>query len=231
MTKKEILVTLGIFLVVLVGTGAGLFVLTKRQSKAQANNATDTSVSSMPQTQPLDDTAQQNPSSDKITVVAGQNTTNLGQLGSGQVASKQNGVSPSSGNDSNTEKIAPGPEAFGQYDQYKTGQGGLFGDILIGTGNEAVPGKKVAVYYKGWLTNGQLFDQSKPGSDGKLQPFVFTLGAKQVIRGWEESIAGMKVGGKRRIIVPPAAGYGDTAQNGIPANSVLVFDVQLLAIQ
>jgi FKBP-type peptidyl-prolyl cis-trans isomerase FkpA len=165
----------------------------------------------------------QGAASDSLTVVAGANTANPGQLGSGQVASKSD--SPS------TTKTAPGPESFGQYEQYKDNQGALTGDMVIGSGDELKAGYQAAVYYKGWLTNGQLFDQSKPGSDGKLQPFILTLGAHQVIAGWEQGLLGMKVGGTRRIIIPPAYGYGATAQNGIPANSVLVFDVQLLEIK
>jgi FKBP-type peptidyl-prolyl cis-trans isomerase FkpA len=174
---------------------------------------------------PLGETAQTSATEgDVLTVVAGTNTANPAQLGSGQVASKSNGgtTAPAS---------VPGPETFGQYEQYKDGQSALFGDIEVGSGNEAISGKKVAVYYKGWLTNGTLFDQSRPGEDGQLQPFVFTLGAGQVIKGWEQSVAGMKVGGTRRLIIPPSVGYGAQAQGNIPANSVLIFDVQLLAIQ
>jgi len=98
----------------------------------------------------------------------------------------------------------------------------------VGSGKEATQNKKVAVVYKGWLTNGQLFDQSKTNQQGVLEPIVFTLGGGQVIMGWEQGIAGMKVGGKRRLIVPPSAGYGASAQGQIPANSVLVFDVELV---
>lgn len=222
MTKKEIWVTLGIFIAVLAGVGASLFVLTKKDSQPTAN--TNSLQSSQSQTVPLKDTAgSQTGASDSLTVVAGTNTANPGQLGSGQTAAKQS--------DSSGTQEPPGPETFGQYEQYKSGQSGLFGDIVVGSGNEAVSGKKVAVYYKGWLTNGTLFDQSRLDEASKLQPFIFTLGAGQVIPGWEQTIAGMKVGGKRRVIIPPAVGYGATAQTGIPANSVLVFDVELLAIQ
>jgi FKBP-type peptidyl-prolyl cis-trans isomerase len=221
MTKKEIGLLVGVFVLIFAGVGAAVFILSNNAgntpSKAYANKALNSQ-----QTTPLSEG--QNTADDSLTVVAGQNTTNAAQLGSGQVASTPNGgtVAPAA---------VPGPETFAQYDQYKTNQTSLFGDIEKGTGNEAVSGKKVAVYYKGWLTNGQIFDQSKPGGDGKLQPFVFTLGAGQVIAGWEQSIAGMKVGGTRRLIIPPSVGYGATAQNGIPANSVLIFDVELLAIQ
>lgn len=228
MTKKEIWVTLGIFLVVLASVSGGVLFAVNKQNKAQTANistnqqiATGVAQQSATTNEPQ---LQQNTSgSDSITVVAGQNTSNPAQLGSGQVAAKQDTA--------NTPASAPGPESFGQYEQYKNGQNGLFGDIVVGTGNAVAVGQKMAVYYKGWLTNGHMFDQSKTGNDGKLQPFVLTLGAHQVIRGWEEALVGMKVGGTRRIIVPPAAGYGATAQGSIPANSVLVFDVELLAIQ
>lgn len=230
MTKKEIWVTLGIFIVVLGGVGAGIFVLSKQQSISQANTATseDSQSTASSQTQAMElnqaTPQSQNAANDSLTVVAGANTANPGQLGSGQVASRASDTA-------NAPKSAPGPESFGQYEQYKDGQSALTGDIIIGDGGELKTGYQAAVFYKGWLTNGQLFDQSRAGSDGKLQPFILTLGAHQVIRGWEEGLVGMKVGGTRRIIVPPAAGYGANPQGAIPANSVLVFDVQLLEIK
>lgn len=231
MTKKEIWVTLAIFVVVLGGVGAGILVLSRQQPKNQANisaeSVSQVSDSSEAQNMQLNQVnGQQNGSaSDSLTVVAGANTANPGQLGSGQVASRPSGTSDGS------TKTAPGPESFGQYEQYKDNQGTLTGDIVTGSGDELKNGYQAAVFYKGWLTNGQMFDQSRAGSDGKLQPFILTIGAHQVIRGWEEGLLGMKVGGTRRIIVPPAFGYGASAQGSIPANSVLVFDVQLLEIK
>jgi FKBP-type peptidyl-prolyl cis-trans isomerase FkpA len=230
MTKKEIWVTLGIFLVVLVGVGAGIFVLSRGKSTAQADAV---SLNTMGESQAQQDAMTLNPtqpdqgtsSNDGLTVVAGANTANPGQLGSGQTASRQD--SPSSSN----AKTAPGPESFGDYEKYKNNPSTLTGDMVIGSGDELKAGYQAAVYYKGWLTNGQMFDQSRTGSDGKLQPFILTLGAHQVIRGWEEGLLGMKVGGTRRIIIPPALGYGATGQGSIPANAVLVFDVQLLEIK
>jgi FKBP-type peptidyl-prolyl cis-trans isomerase FkpA len=229
MAKKEIWVTIGIFFVVLGGISASLFVLSRQQSKTQANSGADSlsqvTQSDQPQEMALNQATGQSQSSpnDSLTVVAGANTANPGQLGSGQVASRSDSAS--------AEKTAPGPESFGQYEQYKDNQGTLTGDMVVGGGGELKNGYQAAVYYKGWLTNGQMFDQSRAGSDGKLQPFILTLGAHQVIRGWEEGLLGMKVGGTRRIIVPPAFGYGAAAQGAIPANSVLVFDVQLLEIK
>lgn len=225
MTKKEIWVLVSVFVVVFLGIGASIFVLVKKTNQMKSRDvAAAVAVYPKEQTQPTNGSVQNPASNDGLTVVAGENTNNPGQLGSGQTAAKN-----SSSNSSNV--TVPGPETFSQYEQYKNGQSGLFGDIVVGTGNEAVAGKKVAVYYKGWLTNGTLFDQTRVGEDGKMQPFVFTLGAREVIPGWEQTVVGMKVGGKRRVIVPPSVGYGSTAQTGIPANSVLVFDVELLAIQ
>ncbi len=119
---------------------------------------------------------------------------------------------------------------FSQYEQYKDKNEVFFGEIKAGTGAEAVKDKQLAVTYKGYLTNGQVFDQSRV-NNGQLQPLLFTLGAGQLIPGFEQGVAGMKVGGTRRIIIPPSLGYGDKAQGGIPANSVLVFDITLTAAQ
>jgi hypothetical protein len=151
----------------------------------------------------------------------------LGQLG----ASSSGGGGQSGASAGSSGSSTPSPDTFAQYDKYKTSQNALFGDVKAGTGDELTANKKAAVYYKGWLTNGQMFDQSRPGSDGKLQPFTFTLGAHQVIPGWEQGMVGMKVGGTRLIIVPPAVGYGDQGQGPIPGAAVLVFEVQLLAVQ
>jgi len=103
-----------------------------------------------------------------------------------------------------------------------------------GTGTEAVPGSKVTVHYTGWIydnrtetKHGKTFDSSfKHG-----QPFTFALGAGQVIRGWDEGVAGMKVGGKRTLMIPPDYGYGDRRVGPIPAGSSLVFDVELLDVK
>lgn len=99
-------------------------------------------------------------------------------------------------------------------------------DILVGTGSEAVAGNTVTVHYTGWLTNGTKFDSSKDRND----PFVFPLGAGHVIRGWDQGVAGMKAGGKRKLTIPPEMGYGERGAGGvIPPNATLVFEVELLA--
>jgi FKBP-type peptidyl-prolyl cis-trans isomerase FkpA len=100
-------------------------------------------------------------------------------------------------------------------------------DLEEGTGTEATAGRYVTAHYSGWLPNGLLFDSSHR----RNEPFSFTLGAGQVIKGWDEGIAGMKVGGKRRLVIPAELGYGSQPRGSIPANSVLVFDVELLDVR
>ncbi len=99
-------------------------------------------------------------------------------------------------------------------------------DETVGTGAEAVPGKQVTVNYTGTLANGQVFDSSY----SRNQPFSFTLGAGQVIKGWDEGVVGMKVGGKRKLIIPPSLGYGSQAVGSIPPYSTLTFQIQLLSV-
>ena len=100
-------------------------------------------------------------------------------------------------------------------------------DLQIGDGPEAVTGKGVSVHYTGTLTNGSKFDSSLD----RGQPFDFTLGAGQVIRGWDEGVVGMKVGGKRKLTIPPEMAYGERGfGNIIPPGSTLVFEIELLAV-
>jgi FKBP-type peptidyl-prolyl cis-trans isomerase FkpA len=100
-------------------------------------------------------------------------------------------------------------------------------DLAVGTGATAAAGKKVTVHYTGWLTNGKKFDSSKDRND----PFVFSLGAGQVIRGWDQGVQGMQVGGKRKLTIPPDLGYGARGAGGvIPPNATLVFEVELLGV-
>ncbi|PKQ15734.1 MAG: peptidylprolyl isomerase [Actinobacteria bacterium HGW-Actinobacteria-7] len=101
-------------------------------------------------------------------------------------------------------------------------------DLTVGTGSEAKNGDTVSVHYTGYLTDGSTFDSSIPSG----QPFEFTLGQGQVIQGWDVGVAGMKVGGKRKLTIPPDMGYGEQGAGGvIPPNATLVFDVELLAIK
>ena len=101
-------------------------------------------------------------------------------------------------------------------------------DDQVGTGAEAVAGKTAVVHYTGWLMNGTKFDSSLD----RNQPFSFPLGAGQVIKGWDEGVQGMKVGGKRTLVIPPELGYGSRGAGGvIPPNATLKFEVQLLDVR
>ena len=112
-----------------------------------------------------------------------------------------------------------------------TASGLQYEDTVVGTGAEATSGQDVTVHYTGWLynneTQGAKFDSSKDRND----PFMFTLGAGMVIRGWDEGVAGMKIGGARTLIIPAALGYGARGAGGvIPPNATLKFDVELLGL-
>jgi peptidylprolyl isomerase len=110
----------------------------------------------------------------------------------------------------------------------KTPDGLEYWDIKVGTGPTAEKGQTVKVHYTGWLTNGKKFDSSVD----RGEPFEFKLGAGDVIKGWDEGVAGMKVGGKRQLKIPPELGYGAAGAGGvIPPNATLIFDVELLGVQ
>jgi len=101
-------------------------------------------------------------------------------------------------------------------------------DLAVGRGAEAGSGKEATVHYTGWLPNGTQFDSSRDRND----PFAFRLGARQVIAGWDEGVAGMRVGGKRKLVIPGPLGYGARgAPPDIPPNAILVFDVELLGVR
>ncbi|MBI5650725.1 MAG: FKBP-type peptidyl-prolyl cis-trans isomerase [Chloroflexi bacterium] len=101
-------------------------------------------------------------------------------------------------------------------------------DLQIGTGAEAKVGNRVTVHYRGTLTDGKQFDASYD----RKEPFTFVLGAGQVIKGWDQGVAGMKVGGKRKLTIPPELGYGARGAGGvIPPNATLVFEVELLDVK
>ena len=101
-------------------------------------------------------------------------------------------------------------------------------EMVVGTGAEARSGQKVSVHYTGWLVNGTKFDSSVD----RGQPFEFGLGQGQVIKGWDQGVAGMKIGGKRRLIIPADLGYGARGAGGvIPPNARLIFDVELLGVK
>jgi len=110
----------------------------------------------------------------------------------------------------------------------KTPSGLTIEDLIVGTGDAASAGQKVSVHYTGWTVDGKKFDSSKD----RGQAFLFSLGRGEVIRGWDEGVAGMKVGGKRKLTIPPDLGYGSRgAGKVIPPNATLLFEVELLAVR
>jgi FKBP-type peptidyl-prolyl cis-trans isomerase len=112
-------------------------------------------------------------------------------------------------------------------DGVKTPSGLQYWDIKVGTGQEAKKGDHVKVHYTGWLTSGKKFDSSVGG-----KPFEFRIGNGDVIKGWEEGVVGMKIGGKRQLRIPPDLAYGNSGYPGaIPPNATLIFDIQLVAVQ
>ena len=129
--------------------------------------------------------------------------------------------------------IAPSAQSNAATNQVIEMPNGLkYTDNTTGTGTEATAGKKVSVHYTGWLYNNGAKGAKFDSSVDRGQPFQFTLGAHQVIAGWDEGVAGMKVGGKRTLIIPPELGYGARGAGGvIPPNATLLFDVELLGVQ
>ena len=125
----------------------------------------------------------------------------------------------------------PLPNEFKVYEQYATATATQFQDIVVGNGENLEVGDTAVVVYSGWLTDGTLFDQSRKNELGQIEGFPVTIGAGQVIRGWEEGLLGMKAGGTRRLIIPSSLGYGETGQGPIPPNAMLIFDIQLAQIQ
>lgn len=223
--KHTLIVLISLGLIVI--SGWGLWVWSgKSQSNAVQNrdktqNLEQTEVSDSPElVQAGSEEAR------GLSVTSGSSATfNLGQLTPN---------TDNTGNTSSTESAAAkmlDPKTFSQYEEYKDNTTALFAELQKGTGAELTPNKKAAVYYKGWLTDGTLFDMSRADDKGQLQPLIFTLGASQVISGWEQALAGMKVGGVRFVIVPPSVGYGTSGQGPIPSNAVLIFQVQLLAVE
>ena len=115
-------------------------------------------------------------------------------------------------------------------DEEKVTSSGLrYTDLEVGQGDQAQSGQTAVVHYTGWLTDGTKFDSSK----GRGEPFSFPLGQGRVIRGWDEGVAGMRVGGRRVLVIPPDLGYGHRGAGGgvIPPNATLKFEVELLELR
>ncbi|MBY0264983.1 MAG: FKBP-type peptidyl-prolyl cis-trans isomerase [Burkholderiales bacterium] len=109
-----------------------------------------------------------------------------------------------------------------------TASGLIIEELVAGNGAEAAAGQYVTVHYTGWLTDGTKFDSSKDRGD----PFEFPLGAGHVIKGWDEGVQGMKIGGSRKLTIPASLGYGARGAGGvIPPNATLVFEVELLGVE
>ena len=120
----------------------------------------------------------------------------------------------------------PGPSEFRQYEEHRDKPTSLFIDVVVGQGKDVAVGSQASVMYRGWLTDGTLFDESYSSN----QAFTFKEGDHRVIPGWEEGLFGMKVGGKRRLIIPASRAYGSEIHGPIPANSMLIFDIELIKV-
>lgn len=131
------------------------------------------------------------------------------------------------GSEERADRFAPELEVNVE-EMTETSSGLQYQDLVVGDGEEATTGKSVDVHYTGWLTDGTKFDSSVDAG----RPFSFSLGAGDVISGWDEGVAGMRVGGKRKLVVPPDLGYGAGGYPPvIPRSATLVFDVELLAVR
>jgi FKBP-type peptidyl-prolyl cis-trans isomerase len=134
------------------------------------------------------------------------------------------GMAPGCGNTGKSSASSP-TKVNGQ--ATTTASGLQYWEIVVGSGATAVAGNSVKVHYTGWLTTGEKFDSSRD----RGEPFSFPLGTGQVIKGWDEGVAGMRVGGKRQLRIPPELGYGARgAGAAIPPNATLIFDVELLEV-
>jgi FKBP-type peptidyl-prolyl cis-trans isomerase len=214
---KKIVYIIGIVIILIGVLFATLFKIYWHKKVDTASSA-DTSVNST-------SAPTQSPASLQVTSASGLQGNKMSSTSTNQLAV----AGPAQATSVSENKIDP--TTFSQYEKYASSPNSAFGDVVVGVGAEVKAGTKVAMTYSGWLTNGKLFDKSKTDSNGNPVPFLFTESNHEVILGMEEGVFGMKVGGKRIIIIPPALGYGSNDQGNIPANSTLVFEVTLLAAQ
>ena len=221
MTKTQIVTSTVISsIIVAIGIGVSSYIIINNQFyKSSQNNKTNNYSASASDSIPLNNTAKNQQNNALIVDYSANSSANFG---SGASITKN---APS--NKPNNEN----QEDFNQYSQYKDKNEVYFGDIKQGDGAVAQKDSQLAVTYTGYLIDGTIFDQSKSNNGGQKEPLLFKLGAGQLIPGFEQGVAGMKAGGTRRVIIPPSLGYGDKVQGSIPANSVLIFDIQLLASQ
>jgi FKBP-type peptidyl-prolyl cis-trans isomerase FkpA len=151
---------------------------------------------------------------------SGETQTSTSSSGSGPGSGASSTGATGSGMSATANSDAAGPVVT-------TASGLQYQDMVIGTGTEATPGSTASVHYTGWLTDGTQFDSSR----GKGQPISFQIGTQYIIQGWNEGITGMKVGGKRKLTIPPSLGYGaDGRPPVIPPNATLKFDIELVAV-
>jgi peptidylprolyl isomerase/FKBP-type peptidyl-prolyl cis-trans isomerase FkpA len=172
------------------------------------------------------------PLNTKANLLGQSDSDNTQQLQTNQNNSNSLSVQkPNQNTQPNNQNQLPSPDRFTIYEEYSASESALYIDTRIGDGKEVQNGNNVAVLYKGYLTSGELFDQNRLNEENKLEPFVFQVGSGQVIPGWEATIPGMKAGGSRRLIIPAQFGYGPSGQGQIPPNSMLIFDVDLVAVE